>query len=142
MEDLYVNGDRMKTSAKRLLYAMAFFAVLGIEIFIGLRVRDNFVRPYVGDVLVVILIYFFVRIFLPNGLRLLPLYIFLFASAVEALQYINVVRILGIQDNVFLATVIGASFSWPDILCYAVGCGAAAVIDIPKKDIAKSETHP
>jgi hypothetical protein len=120
----------MKTSARRLFYALAFFAVLGIEIFIALRVRDNFIRPYIGDVLVVILIYFFARIFLPNGLRLLPLYIFLFACAVEALQYVNIVHILGIQGNKFLSTVIGTSFSWLDILCYGVGCAAAAVRDI------------
>jgi hypothetical protein len=121
----------MKTSAtKRLCYAIAFFAVLGIEIFIALRVRDNFIRPYIGDVLVVILIYFFARIFFPNGLRLLPLYIFLFACTVEALQYVNIVHVLGIQGNRFLSTVIGTSFSWLDILCYGVGCAAAAARDI------------
>ena len=119
----------MKTSTKRLYFALAFFALLGIETYIALRVYDNFVRPYLGDVLVVILIYCFIRIFFPDGLRLLPLYIFLFAVVVEVLQYFDIVHILGVQDNVFLSTIIGTSFSWWDILCYAVGCGVLVVFE-------------
>ena len=40
----------------RIIYAALFFAVLLTEIFIALFVKDNFVRPYVGDVLVTILL--------------------------------------------------------------------------------------
>ena len=35
-----------------------------IEVLIALYVHDNFIRPYVGDVLVVILMYCFVKSFL------------------------------------------------------------------------------
>lgn len=76
----------------------------------------------VFDVLVVVVIYTFVRIWIPESVRLLPLYVFLFAAGVEILQYFNIVELLGVQDNVFLRTIIGTSFDVKDILCYAVGC--------------------
>ena len=38
-----------------------------IEALIALYVRDNFIRPYVGDILVVVLVYSFVRMFHPCG---------------------------------------------------------------------------
>ena len=107
---------------KRLPYLIATLVLLATEVCIGLFVHDGFVRPFIGDVLVVILIYTFIRIFIPEKMRLLPLFIFIFATGVEVLQYLRIVEVLGLQDNAFLSTVIGTSFDIRDILCYFVGC--------------------
>ena len=64
----------------RIIYAIAFVLLFLTEVYIGLYVRDRFIRPYFGDVLVVILLGCLVRILIPQGLRLLPAYLFLFAS--------------------------------------------------------------
>ena len=112
---------------KRAFYAAAFLILLAIEVLIALFVHDRFVRPYLGDVIVVIVVYCFVRIWEPKRFRLLPLWVFCFAVCVEILQYVRIVEILGVQDNAFLRTVIGTSFSWEDILCYAAGCVVLAV---------------
>ena len=107
---------------KRFLYLTATVVLLIIEVLIALYVHDDFVRPYVGDAIVVIVIYTFVRIFVPEKCRLLPLYVFLFAVVIEILQGIHIVNILGVADNRFLRTLIGDSFDIKDILCYGVGC--------------------
>ena len=107
---------------KRIYYIILTIILLAVEVLIALFVHDQFVRPYIGDVLVVVVIYTFVRIWIPESVRLLPLYVFLFAAGVEILQYFNSVELLGVQDNVFLRTIIGTSFDVKDILCYAVGC--------------------
>ena len=107
---------------KRLPYLIATLVILAVEVFIGLFVHDRFVRPFIGDVLVVILIYTFIRIFIPDKVRLLPLYIFIFAVAVEVLQLLKIVEALGLQDNRLMSTIIGTSFDIRDILCYFVGC--------------------
>ena len=112
---------------KRLFYLVAFLALVAIEVLIALFVNDSFVRPYVGDVLVVLVIYCFVRIFVPNGVRLLPLYIFLFALAVEIGQYFDFVALLGLEKNQFFSTLLGRTFSLSDIVCYAVGCAISAL---------------
>ncbi|MDE6760478.1 MAG: DUF2809 domain-containing protein [Lachnospiraceae bacterium] len=53
---------------------------------------------------------------------LIALYVFFFAAGVEGLQYFNLVRVLGLEENVFLRVLIGSVFDWKDILCYAAGC--------------------
>ena len=62
---------------KRIFYIISFLVIFCIEVLIALYVCDNFVRPYIGDVLVVVLVYSFVRIFLPTGIPRMPFYVFL-----------------------------------------------------------------
>ncbi len=106
----------------RASYALAFAAILVIEILIALFVRDSFIRPYGGDILVTILICCFVRMIFMGKIPLLPLWVFLFAVVVEVLQYFDIVSILGLGDIKFFVVLIGNSFSVVDILCYAIGC--------------------
>lgn len=107
---------------KRILYAVATLLLLFIEVIIALYVHDDFIRPYIGDVLVVIVIYTFIRIIVPEKCKLLPLYIFILATGVELLQLANIVEILGVENNRFLKILIGSVFDIKDIVCYAVGC--------------------
>ena len=107
-----------------ILYAIIFITLLCVELVIGLFVHDDFVRPYIGDVLVTVLLCCLCRIAVPKGVPALPAYVFLFAALVEAAQYIDVVKLLGWEDNAILSTLIGRTFSWADILCYGVGCVA------------------
>lgn len=107
---------------KRVYYIVLTIILLVVEVMIALFVHDRIVRPYIGDMLVVVVIYTFIRIWIPDSVRLLPLYVFLFATGVEILQYFNLVELLGVSDNRFLRILLGTSFDWKDILCYAVGC--------------------
>jgi len=107
---------------RRILYAVLFGILLLTEIYIALYVRDAFVRPYVGDVLVTMLLGCLVRVLFPTGVRLLAVYTLAFATAVEFLQYIDIVKVLGWENSAFLSTIIGRSFSVWDLVCYAVGC--------------------
>ena len=106
----------------RLTYTFAFLLLLLAEILIALFVRDDFIRPYVGDVLVTVLICCFLRIFIPRGVVALPIYVFVFAAAVETGQYFDIVRLLGLESNRFISIIIGRTFSFADLICYAVGC--------------------
>jgi len=106
----------------RVVYATLFVAIFVIEVLIALFVRDAFIRPYGGDILVTILICCFVRIFFPDKIKLLPIWVFLFALAVEVGQYFDYVSLLGLADSKFFSIVLGTGFSVIDILCYALGC--------------------
>ncbi len=112
-----------KTGKNRLFYTMLFLLFTAVEVLIAVFVYDKFVRSYVGDMLVVIVIYCFVRIFIPKQCRKLPLYIFLFAVAVEVLQYFHLADFLPVSENRFFRILLGSVFDWKDIACYAVGCG-------------------
>jgi hypothetical protein len=105
-----------------------------IEVLIALFVRDAFVRPYLGDVLVVILIYCFVKSFFNLPILPLAIGVLLFAFLIEFLQYLNIVEKLGLQKSKILSTVLGTSFAWNDILAYIAG---AAIILIVEKLMLK-----
>ncbi|MCH5192045.1 MAG: DUF2809 domain-containing protein [Oscillospiraceae bacterium] len=119
-----------KKSKIRLAYVVATLLLMITEVLIALYVRDNFIRPYVGDVLAVILIYTFIRIFIPEKCRILPILIFIFAACIEILQYFDLVSILGVENNTFLRILLGSVFDLKDIVCYAVGCIVLGIYEI------------
>lgn len=101
-------------------FGIAVF-LFAVEVLIALFVHDRFVRPYVGDVLVVILMYCSLKSFLQ-----LPVYtgaagVLAFACIIEFLQYIAIVEKLGLEKSVLVSTVLGTSFAWLDVLAYVVG---------------------
>ena len=107
---------------KRIGYLIAFIVLLITEILIALFVRDDFIRPYGGDILVTVLICAAVRIVFPTGVRLLPVWVFLFAAGVEIGQYFDFVTLLGLGNIAFFRILLGSTFSVADLLCYAAGC--------------------
>ena len=107
---------------QRLIYALIFVVLLLVEGFIALFIKDKFVRPYIGDVLVAVLICCFCRVLILNKVTALPIYVFLFATAVEVTQYFDIVKLLGLENNKLVSTLLGRTFSVADILCYAIGC--------------------
>lgn len=122
---------KMDDNLKRQIgYAAATVLLIITEVLIALYVHDDFVRPYVGDVLVVIAVYCAVRIFIPVKCKLMPLYVFIFAGGVELLQCFDLVGKLGLENNVFLKTLLGSVFDVKDIICYAVGCIALGIYEV------------
>lgn len=91
------------------------------EVLIALFVEDNFVRPYLGDVLVVFLMYCFIRTFLKIAVLPVVVFVLLFSFTIEFLQYFNFVAIIGLEKSRLARTVLGASFSWQDLAAYTIG---------------------
>ena len=78
-----------------------------IEVYIAVFIEDRFIRPFVGDVLVVILIYCFVKSFWKVRSNIAAVSVFIFACAIEGLQYLNLIDKLGLRQDKLL--VIRAS---------------------------------
>lgn len=104
-----------------LKYLLVFLLLFITETIIALFVHDAIIRPYIGDILVVILMYTFIRGFIKKPIKFLPIYLFLFASAVEVSQYFHLVNRLHLQNNRAMLIILGNSFDIKDILCYLVG---------------------
>ena len=126
---LLIEGGENMLKKARIVYALMFCGIFLTEIGIALFVKDKFVRPYVGDVLVAVLICSFFRIWIPQKAAALPVYVFLFAVAVEIGQYFDMVKLLGLENNRLLSVLLGRTFSFADILCYAIGCALSFLID-------------
>lgn len=108
------------------LLALLFFV---IEVIIALFIKDNFIRPYFGDFLVVIFIYCAVRAFIRSSPVKIATGVLVFALLIEVLQYFRIVDRLGLAGNRFAKTVIGYGFSWWDILAYTLGIITVLIVE-------------
>ncbi len=103
-------------------YALVFAVILLIEVSIALFIKDQIIRPLVGDVLVVVLMYACVRmLFDVRDHRLLAIGLLLFAYLVELSQAFDLVSRLGLADSKLATVVMGTTFDWRDLLAYTVG---------------------
>lgn len=114
---------------KRWTYFLLFVILLAVEFFIGIFVHDRFIRPYVGDVIVVVVLYFLIRSIFPEKPAFLCLWIFLFAVLVEVTQIFPLVDLLGIKNR-FIRVVMGTSFSWKDMIAYIAGSAVNLIMDL------------
>jgi Protein of unknown function (DUF2809) len=103
------------------LYFLLAILLFGIEILIAKFAHDQIIRPYIGDLLVVILIYCFVKSFMDTRVIPTALSVLIFSYSIEVLQYFHVVNRLGLQNSKMARTIIGTSFEWIDLIAYTLG---------------------
>ena len=100
-----------------------------MEIAIALYVHDNFIRPYFGDFLVVILLSCFLKSFVKVSVWVAAALVLLFSFAIESVQYLNLVEKLGLQHSKIAKVVLGNSFAWMDLLAYTLGILAVIIME-------------
>ncbi|RZJ33412.1 MAG: DUF2809 domain-containing protein [Flavobacterium sp.] len=119
--------------APKLKFSFKYFAItlllFATETLIALFVHDDFVRPYLGDVLVVILIYCFLKSFVAIRTSYAVIFVLLFSFLIEYLQSINFVSVIGLQDSKLANTILGNSFAYEDLLAYLSGALIIAVAE-------------
>ena len=108
----------LKFNGSYFLLAILLFI---IEALIALFIHDNFIRPYFGDFLVVILVYCFLKSFLVVSPTKTAIAVLVFAYGIEILQYYNFVERLGLGHSTFARVILGSSFEWIDIVTYTLG---------------------
>jgi lysozyme len=105
----------------RLNYLLLSVGLFLTEFIIATQLSEIvWIRAFFGDFLVVILLYTLVKSLFNLAPRPLALSIFAFACVVEWAQYFKIADTL--QLTGWARTLVGTSFSWYDILMYALGC--------------------
>ncbi len=112
-------------------YLIVAIALVGVEAAIARGyIPGAFVRNSVGDVLVIPLLYCFLR----GVTKLSPsvaLIVGLAAGlAAELLQYLHLADLLGLKKGGLAYIVLGNTFSWLDLLMYSIGGVLAAWLDV------------
>jgi len=120
---------------------LIFLLIFCAEIAIALWINDSIIRPFGGDTLVVMLMYYFVKSFL----RIRPLtniiFVTAFAFLVEFAQLFDLVNRLGLDDNRFWIVVIGNSFHWLDLVAYLIGSLIIFVMEVLAKPKIYTNTN-
>jgi hypothetical protein len=118
---------QLKFQSKNFLF---FAILLAIETGIALFVHDQLIRPFVGDMLVIWLMVYFLRSFVVINHQVWFIAgVFLFACLIEAAQYFQILEALNLQGNRIITIVLGATFDWLDIAAYALGAVAILLVD-------------
>ncbi|MBO4473296.1 MAG: DUF2809 domain-containing protein [Clostridiales bacterium] len=116
---------RRRRIPPRFKYAVIFLSLFMVEVLIALFARGA-VRGYLGDVLVIPAIYFFLRaIFFPKdsvfSIYVLPFLCYFTGWLAEVLQALHVARSLGIESSSPLGIMLGGVYDLKDGLCYLLG---------------------
>ncbi|TDN84752.1 uncharacterized protein DUF2809 [Salegentibacter sp. 24] len=113
----------------RETYFCGFLVLLLIEILIAIFIKDDFIRPYLGDFLVVILLYCFLmsisQISVFKGL----LIVLIFSLAIEFLQLLNIEKIFQPQPPQAIMIILGSSFSGWDLMAYLLGLLGCLILE-------------
>jgi len=117
----------MLTLNKKYLIIVVILFI--IEVLIALYIHDRIIRPYVGDYLVVMLIYSFVKACFNVPVKVAAIGVLLFSYLIEILQYFNVLKKLGLQGDQLATVVMGYHFEWIDILAYTLGILTILVLE-------------
>ena len=103
-----------------LKYFLIFISIFIIEVFIAIYIKDNFIRPYFGDFLVIFLVYFFLLSCINADKNKIALGVLIFAFTVEIIQYFQVLSYFNLEKNRILRIVAGNTFSFEDLIIYTI----------------------
>jgi hypothetical protein len=108
-------------------YFIPAVLLLLTEILIALFVHDKIIRPYIGDFLVVIMLYCFAKSFINISPWKIAVAVFLFACFIEFLQWLGIAEKLGIGKIKIANIILGSHFEWADILMYTAGIASVLI---------------
>ena len=111
-------------------YFAGFLVVLAVECLIAFFVDDRFIRPFVGDYLIMILIYLFCKIWISRHDNLTILMVLLFCYGVEIGQKFNLVALLGWEHSTLARILIGTHYDSRDMLAYSLAALTVYLIKV------------
>ncbi len=114
-------------------YKLLSFLLFTIELLIACFLKTGFVRHTLGDYLVVILMYCFVKIFIDGHSNTIAFGVLIFAFIIEFLQLLNVLDVLNIESKL-IRIVLGTTFEITDLIAYTLGILTVLIIENSKND--------
>lgn len=102
-------------------YALLAILLFGVELVIAIWIHDTLIRPFVGDILVVMLLFCLLRAVIQINNQHLILAVLIFSYAVEIGQYFQLAQWLGLAQYTIARIVIGSTFDGMDLVAYTLG---------------------
>jgi hypothetical protein len=103
---------------KYLLISILLFI---IEVFIAFFINDKIIRPFFGDYLVVIFLFYLFAAFFKNSKLKIAFFVLFIAFFLEGLQYIQFLKLIDCEELIFLRILLGNTFEWMDLFVYTLG---------------------
>ncbi len=117
----------MKRRSIYLLLTLACFVLC--VLIVMLFSDDSFIRGRVGDFIVVILIYFFVKSIVDVRSLLLAIATLVLSCLTEFLQYLHLINYIGLEQSRMAQLIIGSTFDLNDLVAYTAGVICVYLLD-------------
>lgn len=102
-------------------YALLFLIFLLIEVAIATYFKTGFIRYTLGDYLVVMLLYCFIKSVINIKPIQTSIIVLCIAYCIEVLQFFNLLQLLGLESNTLAKLILGSTFHFEDIIAYTLG---------------------
>ncbi|WP_432453964.1 DUF2809 domain-containing protein [Agarivorans sp. QJM3NY_29] len=119
--------SRLRFSLTHALKSLLWLIVL---IVIACYVRDDFIRPTLGDVFVVVWLHYLLASIVNVSSKITAAAAVLIAYLIEMGQYLQINQWLNIAPSSVLHIILGATFDGMDLLAYLIGGMLCLLIDI------------
>ena len=120
-----------------LKYFIASIVLFLVELSIAILHFNAFIRGFLGDVLVILLMYSFLKIFIKNHILKIAVLVLAFAYFVEVLQFFKLAETFNIKSKILLV-IVGSVFDLWDLVAYTLGF---LIILLIEKIFLKNEIH-
>lgn len=120
---------RVSSAGRRRAYLIAAAVLLVGLVLIARYVSGPVIRPFGGDVLVIVFFSCLMCGVTRASMGRCAATAFVTGVIVEVAQALDLIEILGLQDNDVAKTVIGTTFDWRDLVAYVIGAALAVFLD-------------
>ncbi len=115
---------------RRLIYfSLTSFCLAAIILIVKLFNNNHFIRGFIGDVIIIWLIYFFIKTFYNFHALKLATFTLVIAFTTEFIQYLHITTFFGFEQNTVTSLVFGTVFDPYDLIAYTIGAVSIYIID-------------
>ncbi len=115
---------------KRIIYfSLSLLCFIICYIIVRSFSHNALIRGFSGDIVVILLIYFFMKGLYDFNSVKLGIFVLLLAYCTEFLQFLDITTLLGLEDSKLVQLILGAVFDPLDLAAYTIGAILAVYID-------------
>ncbi|WP_303316233.1 ribosomal maturation YjgA family protein [Flavivirga abyssicola] len=128
----------LQFNKKYFIIAVVLFA---IEVLIAIYFKYGFIRHTLGDYLVVMLLYCFIKSFVKAAPIIVAIPVLIFSYVIELLQLINILETLNLNNNHLLKLILGSTFHISDLVAYTLGIISVLIIEYSITKFSPKKTN-
>ena len=114
-------------------YFLLFLILFSLEFGIAYFIKKGFIRHTIGDFLVVIMLYCFLKSFIDIKPIVMAIIVLLIAFIIEFLQLTPFLEWLNLQNNAYAKIVLGSTFNVLDLIAYSLGVLLIIIVELKRK---------
>jgi hypothetical protein len=115
---------------KRIVYfSLSLLCFLSCVFIVKFFNHNLFIRGTIGDMIVISLIFYIVKLFYDFNSLKLTIFTLAIAFTTEFLQYLKIIKLFGLEHNALAGLIFGSVFDPFDLLAYTAGAVLVFVVD-------------